>query len=53
MADSGTQPGETAAQARLLRELAEQYSVTCKADLADGALGRGLFAQQVAIADRL
>jgi hypothetical protein len=34
------------AQGKLLRTLAEQYSVICKADLKTGALGRGLFAQQ-------
>lgn len=35
-----------AAQGKLLRTLAEQYSIICKADLKTGALGRGLFAQQ-------
>lgn len=35
------------AQAKLMRELATQYSITCNADLKIGGLGRGLFAQQV------
>ena len=34
-------------QAGLFRALADKHAVTCRADLAVGDLGRGLFAQQV------
>ena len=40
-------PHTITAQAKLLRSLADQFSITCNADLKIGQLGRGLFAQKV------
>ncbi|MGB1597640.1 MAG: hypothetical protein ACPIOQ_33095, partial [Promethearchaeia archaeon] len=43
----GLETEEMSVEQALFRALADKHAVTCRADLAVGDLGRGLFAQQV------